>query len=530
MKNIKIKMIFLLLIMTIFTTKFIFFSTLAIQANLPITPNGTIVPYQTISTDISSSERYKLLLDEQKYIDQGAIRIDEQTNKYNSHSYAWYNQNYVSNNCNISNEDVMKFFQDGSYCESNGNEGDIICYWRIKLEYSDLTKQNITKAIPYLAHSGIITSINDTFNHKDLDTLKNITVISKWGRGGLFEHSGDNNPYYYDSIHGSNKPIDTLHFEHTNSNYIDDALFYVNVYTPRVDSVTDITCSEFPYNFEQRINPNGYVMYKLNILNSGTFKFKTESSALSDIKLYNSHMNLIYDQEVNSSSTSYISANISAGLYYMRVSFKNSSATGDIKTIIECISNSINTDSGILVDSQFPGSEIYLNNGIAGGDTITEGFTRYLFLNPAVAPSISRLDYEWYSSSPGKVMVTQYGTVLAKNSFDNQEVTITAIYKKDRSIIFSKTFIILDETKTFETNPIYVYSNMTIQQHKATLLVLPNDSPYNFNQYYTWSSNNNLVTVSPYGTIVANTTESFTITGTYTYNKRVRVVITVNVQ
>ena len=174
---------------------------------------------------------------------------------------------------------------------------------------------------------------------------------------------------------------------------------------------------------------------------------------------------------------------------------------------------------------------LYLNNGVVGGNTITEGFTRYLFLNPTIAPSTSRLEYDWYSSNPGKAMVTQYGTVLAKNGSGNPQVTITALYKNDRSIVFTKTFTILDETKTQATDPIYVYGSMTVERGKATLIVLPDDAPYNFNQYYAWSTGgNNSISVSNYGTITSYTSGTYTVTGTYTYNKRVRVIMTIIVQ
>ena len=497
----------------------------------PITPNGTIVPYQTINTEMSSNEIDEYLADEQKYINKGAIRIDDPTNKYNSHSYAWYNQNYELNNRTISDVDVMKYFQDGSYSESNGDVDDIICYWRIKLIYNDLTKSKLENEQIYLANSGIIKSINGEFNPDDLDTLKNITVVSKWGKGGLFEHAGDNTPYYNDSIHGSSSKLDTLHFEHVSNNYIDDALFYITVYSPKVDTIQTIKLTDNPYVFEKSVLNNDYAMYKLNILNSGNFNFIAETNGLTDIRIYNNMMNLIYDNEkIISPTESCINATLNDGTYYVRVSFKNSNSFGDIKTKVKRIITNINSDEGIMIDSIYSGSEVYLNGGVRGKNTISEGFTRYLFLNPDVAPSTSRLEYDWYSSDPSRAEVTQYGTILAINGAGNPQITVMAVYKADKTIIFTKTFTILDEYKTYESDPININMTLTVQIGKPTLITLPSNAPYNYNQYYTWESNSNNATVSAYGTVIGKAIGNVTITGTYKYNKRVKIIITLKVE
>ena len=58
---------------------------------------------------MSLSDIQKYITNEQQYINKGAIKLDEPTNKYNSHSYAWYNQKKDVNNKVISNEDVKKY-------------------------------------------------------------------------------------------------------------------------------------------------------------------------------------------------------------------------------------------------------------------------------------------------------------------------------------------------------------------------------------------------------------------------------------
>ena len=526
----KIQFAFIIIVTILLAIVPILLNAIEVEEYVPITPNGTVVPYQTINQEMSLSDIQKYITNEQQYINKGAIKLDEPTNKYNSHSYAWYNQNNDVNNKIISNEDVKKYFQDNSYCFSNGAVGDIICYWRVRLEYENSNKEVLKRATPYLAHSGIITSINGYFNPDDLTTLKNITIISKWGNGGLYEHTGDNNPYYYDSIHGSSRQLDLLHFDYIGSNTMDDALFYVKVYTPKTHKIMDINFSIHPTIEEHTFSQKEYQLYKLNIINSGNFNFKTEANNLVDIKLFDKQMNLIYDNEIIMSSTlSYINASLDSGMYYLRIAFKDSKADGIIKTFIERVVNQEDLENGILVDYQQSGSEVFLNNGIKGNTTITEGFTRYLYLNPEIAPSISRLDYDWYSSDSSKAIVTPYGTILAKNGQGNPEVTITAVYKNDKTIVFRKAFTIMKELKSYNSDPININSSMMIEKGVGTLIILPENVPYNYNQYYNWSTNNASVNVSTFGTIKASVTGTFAVTGVYKYNSRVRVTIVVTI-
>ena len=186
---------------------------------------------------------------------------------------------------------------------------------------------------------------------------------------------------------------------------------------------------------------------------------------------------------------------------YLRIAFKDSKAEGIIKTFIERVVNQEDLENGILVDYQQSGSEVFLNNGVKGNTTITEGFTRYLYLNPEITPSISRLDYDWFSSDSSKAIVTPYGTILAKNGQGNPEVTITAVYKNDKTIAFRKSFIIMKELKSYNSDPININSSMMIEKGVGTLIILPENVPYNYNQYYDWSTNNASVHVSTFGTI-----------------------------
>ena len=122
------------------------------------------------------------------------------------------------------------------------------------------------------------------------------------------------------------------------------------------------------------------------------------------------------------------------------------------------VNTDLNIDGTLVTDPArnqgFPlGSEVTFNNGSLLGNTITEGFTRnlYLMVEDRLRDPMSRLDYDWYSSNENVAKVTKYGTVLALNVIENTTVTIYAINKDDPSIVYKKDFIILKETKTDTT-------------------------------------------------------------------------------
>ncbi len=492
----------------------------------PETIKGTIVNYTSITTDLSAYEVNNYLADENHYVRKGAIKLANPTNRYNSHSYAWYNQDFVNNQYIINDNEVLKYINDGSYQESLGNVGDILCYWRIRLEYSDEEKTSLVKGEVYLANSAIIKSVDGTFNADDLTTLSNLTVVSKWGNGGLYEHKGNNTPYYYDSIHGST-PIDKLHFDYVESSKIDDALFYVKAYTPKVHQNVVIDGSDKVLNSLPQ--EDGYNLYKIKVNSLGSYQFMDQTSKETEYKLYDFHMNLI--KEITSDSTGVLNFDeiLKLGAYYLKVSFKDENSSGYIKTSIKKNPSM----GGIIladIDSQKTGSEVSLNNGLVDGDNITEGFSRFLYIS-GDAPSTSRLDYYWYSSNESVATVTEFGTVLAINGKGNRKVTITAIYKKDKRISYTKEFEILEEVKTYDEAPINVYGEMHVTLGKSQLLVLPSNAPYNYNQYYSWTSDNlGILSVSSYGTLYPLQRGTATITGLYKYNNRVRVIINVIVE
>ena len=144
-------------------------------------------------------------------------------------------------------------------------------------------------------------------------------------------------------------------------------------------------------------------------------------------------------------------------------------------------------------------------------------------MNLQIALSTSWLDYDWYSSDKEVATISQYGTLFAKDGTGNKSIEIIAVYKHNPSIIYKKSFVIKEETKTEE---IVINCEMTI----SVSLELDNQVPYNWIQYYTWSTENkNIVTISPFGTIKGISRGQTTFTGLYQYNSRISILITIYV-
>lgn len=202
------------------------------------------------------------------------------------------------------------------------------------------------------------------------------------------------------------------------------------------------------------------------------------------------------------------------------------------------------------------GTEVTLNGGAYMGNTITQGYTRVIYLDSS-APSSSRLDYFWYSSNTNVAIISEYGTITATGS---GTVTITAVYKYDLTVIGKKEFIIIPDTNTEEvklqygmdvrvggttegtevTNhlgePILVSIEAYVSIHVGytRLLCLGNDSPSPSIQHFDWaitpqSGETGLVNVSTFGTITGVTSGEITIKGTYRYNTRFVVEIKIYV-
>ena len=173
------------------------------------------------------------------------------------------------------------------------------------------------------------------------------------------------------------------------------------------------------------------------------------------------------------------------------------------------------------------GSEVTLNHGALQGNTITEGFTRciYLMVEDRVHDPMSRLEYDWYSSDENIAKVTVYGTVLALHVTKDTKVRIYAINKKDPTIVYQKESTVSKETQTEE---IVIESNMSYSYPKEnglyTLELDFTNSPYPYIGYYVWrieSLDEIGVDMEHYHLITSTGAGEVLFTGHYTLNTRV---------
>lgn len=161
------------------------------------------------------------------------------------------------------------------------------------------------------------------------------------------------------------------------------------------------------------------------------------------------------------------------------------------------------------------------------GTGITVGFTRILYFSNE-APSLSRLDYYWYSSDGDTVQISEYGTALAIDS-QSYTVTILAVYKYDAS---KYTSIQLSIMPAAITPPIQIYLN-DVYVNPGTTNVINMDGvnvPSPLLQHYSWDSNISGINVNNWGIFVVSSNlpnGTYLITGTYNYNSNVTIKINV---
>ena len=227
------------------------------------------------------------------------------------------------------------------------------------------------------------------------------------------------------------------------------------------------------------------------------------------------------------------------GTYYIGFFGNTNNVPLTIK-INRIVTTSEITDQVLVMDPSYSstyGTEVRHNGGALEGITITEGFTRHVhFKNVTGVPSVSRYDYSYYSSNTSYATVSEFGTVFAKAVSQDREVTITAVYKNDPSIIFTIDLVIVNDTtniqKVIETTQTIYLSDFVNGKYK--LVLDENNSPYPWIQYYNWSvyvpcqENDILVTMDTFGYLTTSGVGSATLTGTYTINPNVTIKIHIN--
>lgn len=201
------------------------------------------------------------------------------------------------------------------------------------------------------------------------------------------------------------------------------------------------------------------------------------------------------------------------------------------------------------------GTEVNLNQGLYESNVITTGFSRCMFLE-SNAYSVIRQNYFWFSTNDEVAEVSNFGTVLAKKA----GVTIIyCIYKYDFTVIGMYRILVVEDN---DSNSVYLNYGLdvrnngdssgtevdlnggikysignhteiiTIGEGYTRYICLGNDSPSQILQHFVWESNSECVYVSQFGTILGmkKSDEYCTITGTYKFNSKFKVIINISVE
>lgn len=126
--------------------------------------------------------------------------------------------------------------------------------------------------------------------------------------------------------------------------------------------------------------------------------------------------------------------------------------------------------------------------------------------------------------------------MFAKSVGQDREVTITVVYKYNPAIIFTIDLVIKNDTsntsKVIETTQQISLSKF--EDGKYKLVLDEYNSPYQWIQYFNWSiyvpcqKDDILVTMDYYGFLTTTGAGSATLTGTYTINPNVTIIIHIN--
>lgn len=244
---------------------------------------------------------------------------------------------------------------------------------------------------------------------------------------------------------------------------------------------------------------------------------------------------VLIDNITSTNRSLVLTITLNSGTYYFGYS-DNSNKVNMQFALIRRVNIDLNIEGTLVTDparnQQFPlGTEVIFNDGALLGNTITEGFTRniYLMVEDRLHDPMSRLDYDWYSSNENAAIVTKYGTVLALNVSENTAVTIYAVNKNDPTIVYKKDFVILKETKTeqivIESNMSYSYSE---ENGMYTLELDFANSPYPYIGYYTWDIecfNGIIVDMEHFGLVSSTGIGEALLTASYTLNTRITLKI-----
>ena len=168
-------LLFIFLSLFTFCISFICINDLEASQNVVLTPNGTEVYGGYISID-----DYTLEQQQNKHAEiiaqvPNVELVYPATRRFNCLSYAFYSQDCENNRfwMELGNE----YIDDGSYVDSDWDEGDILCY----RDNSD--PERILHAAIIVANPNNIENDNGSLNNSVLDE---VYAVSKWGYYGVY--------------------------------------------------------------------------------------------------------------------------------------------------------------------------------------------------------------------------------------------------------------------------------------------------------------------------------------------------------
>lgn len=296
--------------------------------------------------------------------------------------------------------------------------------------------------------------------------------------------------------------------------------------------------------FEFYENDYGDNFIKLNLKQAGYFRITASYDGNSIPYILVLVIKITYDEALHSyvrdeklkeefnknDSQASVQTDLEKGIYY--IGYLNK--TDDYYTSINL--QRIITESGSshlvadAIDYDDYGSEVRFNNGLRGGTTLTVGFTRFIYLDdPSNVPSISRLNYYWYTSNEEVATISEYGTLLAKSP---GTVKVMAVYKSNPSITYVKEFTVLADNRI---NDLIIYDTDSVLYTNPSQLYQIELDDYNsyFPQIslYNWNilSSTNNYTISEWGTFYLSGSDAIIIEAQSKLNSKLKIRITLTV-
>lgn len=159
------------------------------------TPRGSTLTGSITYGELTEAEKAAANNVSKKYTALGAVNLGEATLRYNCHALAWLEQDPTKTPCNLNSP--LPYVDDGSYEEISEPEPGCLVIYYARLAGGLLKRGSDGSVFSYTlfdfltpSHSGIVTEVPE-----GKTALSDITVVSKWGRDGLFSHKGDVCPY-----------------------------------------------------------------------------------------------------------------------------------------------------------------------------------------------------------------------------------------------------------------------------------------------------------------------------------------------